>query len=253
MSGLLLPVAGGTLTQHFGNQSNYLEYGYWHVGVETAMFNQYPGSTYVPHYHAGTDWAAAAGTNVRAMEAGTVVYEGWAANPGPYAGGGIIVEVAIAGGMHYVACHLSSSVVAKGQMVSRGQTIGRMGSTGVATGPHDHCSVSTVGSYGIRTFRNPEQYITGGSHAGSSLILPSPVSGTNLVATVGPGNVTAYHIKPGTLVIDGHKTVYFKAASFAGKVVQGVKGYYLCKTSTSTFYGLYLISGKSGPFTVKAV
>jgi hypothetical protein len=187
------------------------------------------------------------------MEAGTVVYEGWAANPGPYAGGGIIVEVAIAGGMHYVACHLSSSVVYKGQHVIRGQTIGRLGATGVATGPHDHCSLATVGSYGNRTFRNPEQYVTGGSHAGSSLILPAPVSGTNLVATVGPGTVTAYHIKSGTIIIDGHKTVTFAKASFAGKVVQGVKGYYLCKATTGTFYDLYLITGKSGPFTVKAV
>lgn len=79
------------------------------------------------------------------------------------------------------------------------------------------------------------------------VLFPDPPAG--LVASVGPGTVTAFHIQPGTRTIIGSKTLQFARSSFAGDVVQGVTGYYLCKQGA--FMGLYLIVGKSGPFSVR--
>ena len=251
MSGLLLPL--GILTQHFGNQSNYLEYAYWHVGVQTCAFSQYYGSSYAQHYHAGTDWSDGLGTPVYAMEAGVVQYEGWAPNPGTFAGGGIIVDVKIYGGMYYTFCHLNSAAVSRGQSVKRGQLLGYEGATGVATGPHKHTACRTVNSYGVSLFHNPEQYVTGGVYAGSSLIRPAPApspTGTFKV-TVGPGTVTGFHIARYTRAITGSKSGYWARASGAGTATSTLPGYYLIQAGY--YEGYYLISGKSGPFTLTRI
>lgn len=81
------------------------------------------------------------------------------------------------------------------------------------------------------------------------VLFPDPPA-PKLVAAVGPGRVTAYHIRPGTKTIIGAKTVNFTRSSYAGLVLQGATGYYLCKESP-IFVGLYLIKGLSGPFTVR--
>jgi murein DD-endopeptidase MepM/ murein hydrolase activator NlpD len=51
--------------------------------------------------------------------------------------------------------HLTGYTVKVGQKVSRGQTIGYMGSTGVSTGPHLHFSIYYNGST-----VNPASYIS---------------------------------------------------------------------------------------------
>jgi murein DD-endopeptidase MepM/ murein hydrolase activator NlpD len=56
-------------------------------------------------------------------------------------------------------CHNSAVLVSKGQSVSRGQQVARIGSSGNATGPHCHFAVSIgypheSGSY----FVNPLKY-----------------------------------------------------------------------------------------------
>lgn len=81
--------------------------------------------------HLGIDIAAPKGTPVQASAAGVVTL---AEKDLYFTGGTIIVEHGH--GLSSVYSHLSRIDVRKGQSVSRGQTIGAIGSTGRSTGPH---------------------------------------------------------------------------------------------------------------------
>ena len=85
---------------------------------------------YRPHY--GIDYAAPAGTSVRAIGSGKVILAGWAG------GAGKTIKLQHNKEIATVYCHLSrfAAGVAKGRSVSQGQVIGYVGSTGLATGPH---------------------------------------------------------------------------------------------------------------------
>jgi murein DD-endopeptidase MepM/ murein hydrolase activator NlpD len=85
-----------------------------------------------PALHAGLDFAAAAGTEVRATAPGVVAAAGW---NGAY---GQMVEIRHAGGMSTRYGHLSAILVEEGAQVSAGTPIGRVESTGRSTGPHLH-------------------------------------------------------------------------------------------------------------------
>ena len=87
--------------------------------------------------HTGVDYGAPRGAAVVAVAAGTVVSAGWAG------GGGKQVRIRHAGGMETLYMHLSSygPGVRTGVRVDQGQLIGRVGSTGTATGPHLHFSL----------------------------------------------------------------------------------------------------------------
>jgi murein DD-endopeptidase MepM/ murein hydrolase activator NlpD len=82
--------------------------------------------------HLGVDYAAATGTPVVAVADGTVVSAGWAG------GGGRQVRIRHASGLESYYLHLSSfaSGIRAGVRVQQGQLIGRVGSSGTATGPH---------------------------------------------------------------------------------------------------------------------
>lgn len=84
--------------------------------------------------HRGVDYAASSGTPVYATGSGTVTFRGW---KGGY---GNLVEVRHAGGFVTRYGHLRSFAVGVrvGRRVSQGQTIGYVGMTGLATGPHLH-------------------------------------------------------------------------------------------------------------------
>ncbi|WP_088511310.1 M23 family metallopeptidase [Burkholderia ubonensis] len=91
----------------------------------------------VHHGHSGTDFAAPTGTPVNAAAAGTVrqvAYEG---------GYGRYVVVSHGNGYSTLYAHLSAVAgdVRVGAAVKRGQRLGAVGSTGVATGPHLHFEV----------------------------------------------------------------------------------------------------------------
>ncbi len=82
--------------------------------------------------HNGTDYAAATGTPVWAAGDGTVIEAGYGRANGNY--------IFIKHGNHIVTryLHLSKKLVGRGDRVRQGQTIGRVGATGMATGPHLH-------------------------------------------------------------------------------------------------------------------
>ena len=116
------------------------------------------GGNYVSQYfhygHYGIDIAADYGSPVVAALAGTVVYAGWAST-----GCGYTVILRNSSSIYTMYCHNSSVLVSKGQSVSRGQRIAKIGSSGNATGPHCHFAVSIgypheSGSY----FVNPLRY-----------------------------------------------------------------------------------------------
>jgi murein DD-endopeptidase MepM/ murein hydrolase activator NlpD len=82
--------------------------------------------------HLGVDYAAPQGTPVRSVGVGTVESAG---NMGGY---GNAVVIKHNNGHATVYAHLSKLLVRKGQSVSQGQTVGLVGATGWATGPHLH-------------------------------------------------------------------------------------------------------------------
>jgi murein DD-endopeptidase MepM/ murein hydrolase activator NlpD len=81
-----------------------------------------------PHF--GVDYAAPSGSPVVAVAAGTVVSAGWSGE------GGRMVHLRHASGYDTMYMHLSSIAVRSGQHVGQGELIGRVGMTGLATGPH---------------------------------------------------------------------------------------------------------------------
>jgi murein DD-endopeptidase MepM/ murein hydrolase activator NlpD len=92
-------------------------------------------------FHAGIDLLAAAGTPVLAAAAGRVTWAGTRAG-----GWGKLVTVAHAGGVRTMYAHLSAILVRVGDWIAGGTVIGRVGSTGHATGPHLHFEVRIHGA-----------------------------------------------------------------------------------------------------------
>ena len=82
--------------------------------------------------HLGVDYAAPQGTPVRNVGMGVVE------SAGTMGGYGNAVVVKHNNGHSTVYAHLSKMLVKRGQSVSQGQTIGLVGATGWATGPHLH-------------------------------------------------------------------------------------------------------------------
>ena len=82
--------------------------------------------------HPGIDYGAPAGAPVVAVSSGTVVSAGWAG------GGGKQVHLRHGDGYETFYLHLSAfgAGIRAGARVDQGQVIGRVGSTGTATGPH---------------------------------------------------------------------------------------------------------------------
>ena len=83
--------------------------------------------------HSGLDVAAAQGTPIRAPAAGIVTF----AKPGLYLTGGTVL-LDHGHGVSSNFLHLSRIDVAVGQRVEAGATLGLVGATGRATGPHMH-------------------------------------------------------------------------------------------------------------------
>jgi murein DD-endopeptidase MepM/ murein hydrolase activator NlpD len=82
--------------------------------------------------HLGTDFAAASGTPARTVGEGVVEFAG------VQNGYGNVIFIRHRDNQETVYAHLSKIMVKPGQSVSQGQTVGLVGSTGWATGPHLH-------------------------------------------------------------------------------------------------------------------
>jgi murein DD-endopeptidase MepM/ murein hydrolase activator NlpD len=95
------------------------------------IFNGEPRSP-----HAGLDIRAPQGQPVRAPAAGTVVLTG------DFFYSGNAVFIAHGEGVVSLLCHLSKVTVKQGQAVKAGDLVGEVGSTGRASGPHLHWSLS---------------------------------------------------------------------------------------------------------------
>jgi murein DD-endopeptidase MepM/ murein hydrolase activator NlpD len=82
--------------------------------------------------HNGIDYYAPKGTPVYAAGAGTVIKAGYSAANGNH------IFIKHANGIETKYLHFSKNAVKLGAKVKQGQTIGYVGSTGLATGPHLH-------------------------------------------------------------------------------------------------------------------
>lgn len=91
--------------------------------------------------HTGLDIAAPAGQPIYAAEDGVVITSGW--SRGGY-GNYIIIDHG--DGVQTLYAHNSRNLVERGDRVSKGQVIGRIGSTGRSTGPHVHFEVRLDGN-----------------------------------------------------------------------------------------------------------
>jgi len=93
--------------------------------------------------HLGVDYAAPRGTPVRAIGDGKITFAGWKG------GNGKLIVVLHDNGYKSHYAHLSAirKGVRQGARVSQRELIGRVGATGLATGPHLHFGMSKGGQF----------------------------------------------------------------------------------------------------------
>lgn len=106
--------------------------------------------------HYGIDISATTGTDVFATADGVVTTV--VTNPNADACG---IYIKITHDNNYVStyCHLSQALVKQGERVSAGCRIGRVGSTGVSTGPHLHYAITPNAAQGNRVAIDPTTMI----------------------------------------------------------------------------------------------
>lgn len=114
--GFIKPIEGGRISSVFGSQR---------------ILNGVPKNP-----HNGIDIAVPRGTPVKAMADGKVLLS---ADNFYYAGNFIIIDHGL--GLNSMYLHLNESLVEEGQMVKKGEVIGKVGTTGRSTGPHLHWTV----------------------------------------------------------------------------------------------------------------
>jgi murein DD-endopeptidase MepM/ murein hydrolase activator NlpD len=128
---LACPVSRPVLTQAFGPTD---------LAGEPALFG-------FPHFHPGVDLGAQEGAPVLAAEGGQVVEAAEQVDSlGVATGYGNLIEIAAPGGRVEYYGHLSRFAVGRGALVSSGQLLGWVGTTGYSTGPHVHFELRADGT-----------------------------------------------------------------------------------------------------------
>ena len=120
-SSWLVPCSYTMLTSPFGNRTAPL------AGAST--------------YHQGVDLGAPRGTSVYASRPGIVTVAGYSSSAGNY------VQINHQDGFSSIYMHLDTYCVSAGQVVSGGQQIGTVGTTGISKGYHLHFGISYNGAY----------------------------------------------------------------------------------------------------------
>ncbi len=128
-SGHIWPIGSRNITSYFGPRTHPI------TGV-------------VNSHHSGIDIAAPNGTPIVASASGTVLTVGYTSINGNY------VIIYHGDGVATAYCHCSTILVSEGQQVSQGQTIAKVGLTGLTNGYHLHYGVRVNGTY-----VNPLNYI----------------------------------------------------------------------------------------------
>lgn len=101
-------------------------------------------------FHAGLDFAAGAGSTIRAAAGGTVAVAGFRPDYG------WVVEIEHGNGLRTRYAHASRLWVRAGDVVAPGEPIAAVGSTGRSTGPHLHFEVLRNGEA-----TDPRRYLAG--------------------------------------------------------------------------------------------
>jgi murein DD-endopeptidase MepM/ murein hydrolase activator NlpD len=126
---------GAPQTLRFPVKFNYISSGF--------TFHRYHPILHEYRPHVGVDLAAHYGAPVEAVADGRVEYAGWCGELGR------CVRLAHSQGMVSIYGHLSQITpgVDRGQWVSLGEVIGRVGTSGLSTGPHLHFALERDGKY----------------------------------------------------------------------------------------------------------
>jgi murein DD-endopeptidase MepM/ murein hydrolase activator NlpD len=137
---------GGTKGGYYNFQGESLQRAFLASPLAFSRVSSGYGMRFHPVYgdrraHLGVDYAAPTGTPVRSVADAVVEFAGW------QRGYGNVVILQHKQDRKTLYAHLSRIEVRKGQRVEQGQTIGAVGATGTATGPHLHF-----------------EYIVGGAH-----------------------------------------------------------------------------------------
>lgn len=156
-------------------------------------------SRYSLRHHTGVDFGAASGTPVNIPIGGTVI---GVTTSGPY---GKSLLIKLKDGNYMRLAHLSMMAVGKGDKVSAGQFVGKVGSTGASTGPHLHLEIMKKGSgarFAAGSFIDPIAYLN------SKKIVP--VTGTSERSRAADSNIpqTGRNIPDRAWVEGGGTTTY---------------------------------------------
>jgi len=125
-----LPIAGAELTSSFGNRLDPFVHSH--------------------AFHAGLDFAARTGTAIASAAGGVVAFAGFKRDFGG------VVEIDHGNGLVTRYAHASELLVHAGQVVTPGERIASVGSTGRSTGPHLHFEVLRAGGQ-----VDPKRYLAG--------------------------------------------------------------------------------------------